>query len=112
MVVAVNRVDIPGGVYGGINELVTIADGESRVDIDRVIGESAPAITGNAHPYGVIAASSGGAASYLGGAGNATKDLIEIVVGGVDHQVAGGIIVNEVSVSGINGISQLGKGQP
>ena len=56
VVVGVDRVDVSGAVDGDVDELVAVADGRVRVDVDRIVDERLSAVGRDGHVDAVVVA--------------------------------------------------------
>src|SRR5207244_4986024 len=85
VVVGEDDVGVAGVVDADVDELVTIGDAGAGIDVDGVVCEGQASIGGDGQPDGV---ESTVCACGLGGCGDAAEGLVDVVVGGVDCEVA------------------------
>src|SRR3989440_2168590 len=85
VVVGEDDVDVACLVDADVDELVTVGDTGARIDVDGVVCEGQASIGGDGQPDPV---ESTVCACRLGGCGDAAQRLVDVVVGGVDCDVA------------------------
>src|SRR5207302_10938663 len=85
VVVGEDDVDVACLVDADVDELVAVGDAGAGIDVDGVVCEGQASIGGDGEPDGV---ESTVCACRLGGCGDAAQRLVDVVVGGVDGEVA------------------------
>src|SRR5439155_8638654 len=85
VVVSEDDVDVACLVDTDVDELVTVGDAGAGIDVDGVVCEGQASIGGDGQPDSVEPTV---CARGLGGCGDAAQGLVDVMVGGVDCEVA------------------------
>ena len=103
VIVTINGIDVASFVNAYIHKLVAITDLVVGIVEHNMVGEGFATISGNCHPYSVVAAGASLAAGYLACIMDATEGLVDDVADRIDHQVPDHVVVDKEGMAGIDG---------